>query len=127
VCLATMRIAVLPEVVIANRLKRGTLVTVDWPKKPIVAYTEMFGHKDKWMSPVMSGFWNLTSSLLHGEAGKKASNSSGCCSGCCWSKGNTQRKVSIFAMRMADSTKATTSTMRRRLWLCIALFWTTNR
>ena len=69
---AKMGIAVRPEIVIANELKRGTLVAVDWPKKPMLVYTQMFRHKDKWMSPVMSAFWNLTSSLLQGEAGKKS-------------------------------------------------------
>jgi DNA-binding transcriptional LysR family regulator len=62
--LATMGIAVLPEVVIAHELKRGGLVAVDWPRKPLVVYTQMFRHQDKWMSPVMSAFWNLTVSLL---------------------------------------------------------------
>jgi DNA-binding transcriptional LysR family regulator len=70
--LATMGIGVLPEVVIANELKRGTLVAVDWPKKPLLVYTQMFRHQGKWMSPVMSAFWNLTSSLLQGGAGKKS-------------------------------------------------------
>ena len=69
--LATMGIALLPEVVVATELKRGTLVTVDWPKKPLLVYTQMFRHHDKWMSPVMCAFWNLTSSLLQAEAGKK--------------------------------------------------------
>jgi DNA-binding transcriptional LysR family regulator len=62
--LATMGIAVLPEVVVADELKRGTLVTVDWPKQPLLVYTQMFRHQDKWMSPVMCAFWNLTASLL---------------------------------------------------------------
>jgi DNA-binding transcriptional LysR family regulator len=70
--LATMGVAVLPEVVIANELKRGTLVTVDWPRKPLLVYTQMFRRQDKWMSPVMSAFWNLTSSLLQAEAGQKS-------------------------------------------------------
>ncbi|WP_158820989.1 LysR family transcriptional regulator [Granulicella sp. S156] len=70
--LATMGIAVLPEVVIANELKRGTLVPVDWPRKPLLVFTQMFRHQDKWMSPVMCAFWNLTSSLLQGEPGKKS-------------------------------------------------------
>jgi DNA-binding transcriptional LysR family regulator len=69
--LATMGIAVLPEVVTMNELKRGTLVAVDWPKKPLLVYTQMFRHQDKWMSPVMSAFWNLTSSLFRDEAGRK--------------------------------------------------------
>jgi DNA-binding transcriptional LysR family regulator len=70
--LATMGIAVLPEVVIARELKRGLLVTVDWPKKPLLVHTQMFRHQDKWMSPVMSAFWNLTSSLLRGDTEKPA-------------------------------------------------------
>jgi DNA-binding transcriptional LysR family regulator len=69
--LAAMGIAVLPQVVVANELKRGTLVTVDWPKKPLLVYTQMFRHQDKWMSPVMSAFWNLTSSLLQDDPAKK--------------------------------------------------------
>ncbi len=62
--LATMGIAVLPEVVVAAELKNGTLVAVDWPRQPLLVYTQMFRHQDKWMSPVMSAFWNLTASLL---------------------------------------------------------------
>lgn len=69
--LATMGIAVLPEVVIANDLKRGSLVAVDWPRKPLLVYTQMFRHQDKWMSPVMSAFWNLTISLLQVGASPK--------------------------------------------------------
>jgi DNA-binding transcriptional LysR family regulator len=62
--LATMGIAVLPEVVVARELKSGTLVTVDWPRQPLLVYTQMFRHQGKWMSPVMCAFWNLTASLL---------------------------------------------------------------
>jgi DNA-binding transcriptional LysR family regulator len=62
--LATMGIAVLPEVVVAPELKRGTLVAIDWPRQPLLVYTQMFRHQDKWMSPVMCAFWNLTVSLL---------------------------------------------------------------
>ena len=73
--LATMGIAVLPEVVIANELKRGTLVAVDWPRKPLQVYTQMFRHQDKWMSPGMSAFWNLASSLLQREEPKRSGRS----------------------------------------------------
>jgi DNA-binding transcriptional LysR family regulator len=74
--LASMGVAVLPEVVIARELKRGTLVTVDWPKQPLLVYTQMFRHHDKWMSPVISAFWNLTASLLR-EPAKAAAAKSG--------------------------------------------------
>ena len=69
--LAMMGIAVLPKVVVANELKRGTLVAVDWPRQPLLVYTQMFRHQDKWMSPVMCAFWNLTASMLR-ETGKAA-------------------------------------------------------
>ena len=62
--LASMGIAVLPRVVVANELKRGTLVAVDWPRRPLLVYTQMFRHQDKWMSPVMHAFWELALSLL---------------------------------------------------------------
>jgi DNA-binding transcriptional LysR family regulator len=62
--LASMGIAVLPEVVIAHELKQGALVAVDWPRKPLIVHTQMFRHKDKWMSPVMKAFWDLAYSLL---------------------------------------------------------------
>jgi len=57
--LASMGIAVLPEVVVHRELKQGLLVALDWPSKPIVVYTQLYRHRDKWMSPIMSAFWNL--------------------------------------------------------------------
>jgi DNA-binding transcriptional LysR family regulator len=74
--LATMGIAVLPKVVVAHELRRRTLVTVDWPRQPLLVYTQMFRHQDKWMSPVMCAFWNLTASLLR-EPVKAAAAKSG--------------------------------------------------
>ena len=72
--LATMGIAVLPEVVVATELKRGTLVAVDWPRQPLLVYMQMFRHQDKWMSPVMSAFWNLTASMLQKPVKAAAAN-----------------------------------------------------
>ena len=57
--LASMGIAVLPEVVVHRELKQGLLVALDWPSKPIVVYTQLYRHRDKWMSPVMAAFWSL--------------------------------------------------------------------
>jgi DNA-binding transcriptional LysR family regulator len=57
--LASMGIAVLPEVVVQRELKQGLLVALDWPSKPMVVYTQLYRHRDKWVSPVMSAFWNL--------------------------------------------------------------------
>jgi DNA-binding transcriptional LysR family regulator len=57
--LASMGIAVLPEVVVQRELKQGSLVALDWPRKPMTVYTQLYRHRDKWMSPVMTAFWNL--------------------------------------------------------------------
>lgn len=57
--LASMGIAVLPEIVVHRELQQGSLVAVDWPRKPLVVYTQLYRHRDKWMSPVMTAFWDL--------------------------------------------------------------------
>lgn len=57
--LASMGIAVLPEVVVKRELKQGSLVALDWPKKPMAVCTQVYRHRDKWMSPVMTAFWEL--------------------------------------------------------------------
>jgi DNA-binding transcriptional LysR family regulator len=57
--LASLGIAVLPEVVVQRELKQGGLVALDWPRKPLVVYTQLYRHRDKWMSPVMTAFWQM--------------------------------------------------------------------
>jgi DNA-binding transcriptional LysR family regulator len=57
--LASMGIAVLPEVVVHRELRQGMLVALDWPAKPLAVYTQLYRHRDKWMSPAMTAFWNL--------------------------------------------------------------------
>jgi DNA-binding transcriptional LysR family regulator len=57
--LASLGVAVLPEVVVHRELEQGTLVVVDWPKKPLQVFTQLYRHRDKWMSPVMTAFWEI--------------------------------------------------------------------
>ena len=57
--LASMGVAVLPQVVVHRELELGSLVALDWPRKPIVVYTQVYRHRQKWMSPMMTAFWNL--------------------------------------------------------------------
>ena len=57
--LASMGIAVLPEVVVRRELKQGTLIALEWPRKPMTVCTQLYRHRDKWLSPVMAAFWNL--------------------------------------------------------------------
>jgi DNA-binding transcriptional LysR family regulator len=62
--LASMGVAVLPEVVVRRDLESGALCAVDWPRKPLEVFTQIYRHRDKWMSPVMTAFWDLAVSLL---------------------------------------------------------------
>lgn len=57
--LASLGVAVLPMVVVHRELEQGTLISLDWPKKPLVVYTQLYRHRDKWMSPVMAAFWSM--------------------------------------------------------------------
>lgn len=57
--LASLGVAVLPQVVVQREIQQGTLVVVDWPRKPLTVYTQLYRHKHKWMSPVMTAFWQM--------------------------------------------------------------------
>ncbi|AXC13026.1 LysR-family transcriptional regulator Bsu YwqM [Acidisarcina polymorpha] len=61
---ARMGVAVLPEMVVAEELKRGVLVALPWPQKRMHVYTQLVRHRDKWFSPVMSAFWTMATQLL---------------------------------------------------------------
>ena len=67
--LASMGIAVLPEVVVRQELKQGTLVALDWPRKPMAVETQVYRHRDKWMSPVMAAFWDLAVATCAAKSG----------------------------------------------------------
>jgi DNA-binding transcriptional LysR family regulator len=66
--LASMGIAVLPEIVVQRELRQGSLVALDWPAKPLVVYTQVYRHRDKWMSPAMAAFWNLAVATCAADA-----------------------------------------------------------
>jgi DNA-binding transcriptional LysR family regulator len=76
--LASMGVAILPEVVVRRDLESGALVAVDWPRKPLAVCTQIYRHRDKWMSPVMTVFWDLAVALLRSpdEVKGKGSHSS---------------------------------------------------
>jgi DNA-binding transcriptional LysR family regulator len=83
--LASMGIAVLPEVVVQRELKQGSLVVVDWPRKPLAVYTQLYRHRDKWMSPLMQAFWDLAVATCAEPAANKQSDEK--------SNGKSARKV----------------------------------
>lgn len=65
--LASLGVAVLPEVVVHRELQQGTLIAVEWPRKPLAVYTQLYRHRDKWMSPVMTAFWRMAVETCAGK------------------------------------------------------------
>ncbi|MEZ2348842.1 LysR family transcriptional regulator [Terriglobus sp. RCC_193] len=63
-----MGVAVLPELVVAAELQRGSLVALAWPPKPVYVYTQLVRHRDKWFSPVMQAFWTMAQQLIENPA-----------------------------------------------------------
>lgn len=55
--LSRMGIAVLPEMVVAENLRAGTLVSLRWPSPPLKVYTQLVRRRDRWFSPSMQAFW----------------------------------------------------------------------
>jgi DNA-binding transcriptional LysR family regulator len=55
--LSRMGIAILPEMVVAENLRQGTLVALRWPSPPLQVYTQLVRRRDRWVSPSMQAFW----------------------------------------------------------------------
>jgi DNA-binding transcriptional LysR family regulator len=57
--IAGMGVAVLPRTAIAHELAQLRLVPVRWKGTPLVAYTQMLRHRERWMTPALEGLWRL--------------------------------------------------------------------
>ncbi|SFS17750.1 DNA-binding transcriptional regulator, LysR family [Granulicella pectinivorans] len=66
--LARMGIAVLPEIVVAEELRSGSLVALCWPPRRLYVYTQIVRNKEKWFSPTMQAFWTTAVDVLSGKA-----------------------------------------------------------
>ncbi|UHA75406.1 LysR family transcriptional regulator [Paenibacillus sp. 481] len=55
-----MGIAILPEMAVAAEVSRGELVPLPWDLTTTTFATQMFWHEDKWISPAIEAFLNLT-------------------------------------------------------------------
>lgn len=53
-------IAFLPEVVTEAEVERGELVALPWQIPDLHVYTQMLWHKDKWLSPILSAFIDMS-------------------------------------------------------------------
>ncbi len=57
-------IAVLPEVTAINEIAQGRLAPLRWSAPDFHVSMQMLWHKDKWMSPAISAFLNLSREVL---------------------------------------------------------------
>ena len=57
--IAGMGVAVLPRTAIAHELAQRRLVPVRWNGAPLVAYTQMLRHRERWMTPALEGLWAM--------------------------------------------------------------------
>ena len=57
--IAGMGVAVLPRTAIAPELAQRRLVPVRWNGAPLVAYTQMLRHRERWMTPALEGLWAM--------------------------------------------------------------------
>ncbi|HYN90021.1 MAG TPA: substrate-binding domain-containing protein, partial [Ardenticatenaceae bacterium] len=62
--MAGMGITVLPAVAVAAEVAQGRLVALPWADRPLDMVTQMLWHKDKWLSPALGAFLDLTREML---------------------------------------------------------------
>ncbi|ASA20532.1 LysR family transcriptional regulator [Paenibacillus donghaensis] len=55
-----MGIAILPEMAVAAEVNRGELIPLPWDLTAVSFATQMFWHEEKWISPAIDAFINLT-------------------------------------------------------------------
>ncbi|OAB27815.1 LysR family transcriptional regulator [Paenibacillus macquariensis subsp. defensor] len=55
-----MGIAILPKMAVTAEVNRGELVPLPWDLTAISFATQMFWHEEKWISPAIEAFLNLT-------------------------------------------------------------------
>ncbi|MNO34279.1 HTH-type transcriptional regulator GltR [compost metagenome] len=55
-----MGIAILPEMAVAAEVNRGELIPLPWDLTAVSFATQMFWHEEKWISPAIDAFLNLT-------------------------------------------------------------------
>lgn len=67
--MAGMGITILPEVTVAAELAQGRLVALPWTGPDYELVTQLAWHKDKWLSPALRAFLELTRATLGAAAG----------------------------------------------------------
>ncbi|MDD9148534.1 LysR family transcriptional regulator [Sporolactobacillus sp. CQH2019] len=62
--IAGLGIAVLPEITFRKELGNGEIALLPWGGTPLSVHSHLVRHKDKWLSPALAAFLNLTRESL---------------------------------------------------------------
>ncbi|GKU84135.1 LysR family transcriptional regulator [Niallia sp. NCCP-28] len=58
--IAGLGVALLPEMVVKKDIKEGRMKEIHWETSPSSIFTQIAWHKDKWVTPPLEAFINLT-------------------------------------------------------------------
>ncbi|GHO86316.1 LysR family transcriptional regulator [Dictyobacter formicarum] len=63
--MASMGVAFLPEVTVAQEIAQGRLVALNWPEHNFHVHTQILWHKEKWLSPALNAFLTVTRECMY--------------------------------------------------------------
>lgn len=66
--MAGLGLTLLPDIAVQRELADGELVVVPWGERPFQVTTQMIWHKEKWQSPAMKAFLNMTREMIGEES-----------------------------------------------------------
>lgn len=64
-----MGVAILPEMAVSAELSRGEMVCLPWEFGAVTFATQMFWHEEKWLSPAIKAFIQMTRMVTAGSGG----------------------------------------------------------
>jgi len=64
------RITILPEVTVAQDIAHGRLTALEWEEDKLEVATLMIWYKDRWLSPTLNAFMEMTRAVLSRENSK---------------------------------------------------------
>lgn len=63
--IAGLGVGVLPAFVVAQELANGQLVALPWDDQPMRMVTQLIWHRDKWLSPALTAFLQVTREIVY--------------------------------------------------------------
>lgn len=62
--MAGLGIAVLPEISVKREILEGNIIKINWVEPSFTTKIQLFWHKNKWMSPALKAFVDLTEDYI---------------------------------------------------------------